>query len=98
MDLVISSNHLPNLILYDGFEDIPAVFLSLQQRLAEFYELVRADIARQRRLVRVYHSLNHCWAVVSKSAPQNVLSFFRPLDRKTCRAAIQGDSGEIDGL
>src|SRR5438128_11335394 len=51
--VMIALRHLANLVLDDGLEDFPAVALSLDERLGEFPCLIGADLARQRRLVRI---------------------------------------------
>lgn len=59
----------------DQLENLPTVLLALQQGFTEFYELVRADVARQRRLVRIDDGLNHRGAVVSERSAQGPAFF-----------------------
>jgi hypothetical protein len=52
------SDDFPNFILHHGFEDLPAVFLAPDQRLAKLDELVGADVARHGRLIRIDDGLH----------------------------------------
>ena len=64
------SDHLPDLVLHDRFENFPTVFLAFDEGFAEFDELFCANVARQGRFVRVNDSLDDGRSVVGQGLPQ----------------------------
>src|SRR5579885_2676674 len=53
-----TSNHLTHLILDHGLDDLPAILLAARERLPEVNGLLRRDLARHRRLLRVDDGLH----------------------------------------